>query len=183
MVCLINIIVMENRCSLNKVCFGRGFRKVDPSISAVGFNPTVREKEIAVEIDPVSQFCIESIGEGEDRCYRYRSDISMLLHAKDTANKIGIEGLRYLSESRRTKTSAIQSQLDQMDDQLLLDTVKSRHLQSPSEILAWSESLTQVAHDLEVRAGTEARKKYDEEIAAAAAVSSSSSAGSSDSVE
>lgn len=182
MVCLINIIVMENKYS-NKVCFGRGFREVDPSISAIGFNPTVREKEVAVEIDPVSKFCIESIGEGEDRCYRYRSDISMLLHAKDTANKIGLEGLRYLSESRRTKTSAIQSQLDQMDDQLLLDTVKSRHLQSPSEILAWSESLTQVAHDLEVRAGTEARKKYDEEIAAAAAASSSSSAGSSDSVE
>ena len=107
----------------------------------------------------------------------------MLLHAKDTANKIGIEGLRYLSESRRTKTSAIQSQLDQMDDQLLLDTVKSRHLQSPSEILAWSESLIQVAHDLEVRVGAEAREKYDKEIAAAAATSSSSSSGSSDPVE
>lgn len=159
---------MEKKC-LNKICFGLGFRKVDPSISAVGFNPAVREKEIAVEIDPVSKFCIETTGEAEGKCYRYRSDISMLLHAKDTANKIGIEGLRYLSDSRRTKTSAIQSQLDQMDDQLLLDTVKSRHLQSPSEILAWSESLTQVAHDLEVRAGTETRKKYDEEIAAAAA--------------
>lgn len=168
---------------LDKVCFGRGFRKVDPSVSAVGFNPVLREKEIAVEIDPVSKFCIETVGEGPDKCYRYRSDISMLLHAKDTANKIGIEGLRYLSESRRTKTSAIQSQLDQMDDQLLLDTVKSRHLQSPSEILAWSESLTQVAHDLEVRAGTEARKKYDEEIAAAAAVSSSPSSGPSGSAE
>lgn len=176
------LFVMEKKC-LNKICFGRGFRKVDPSISAVGFNPAVREKEIAVEIDPVSKFCIEIVGEGENKCYRYRSDISMLLHAKDTANKIGVEGLRYLSESRRTKTSAIQSQLDQMDDQLLLDTVKSRHLQSPAEILAWSESLTQVAHDLEVRAGTEARKKYDEEIAAAAAASSSSSSGSSDPVE
>lgn len=182
MVCLINIIVMENNY-LNKVCFGRGFRKVDPSISAVGFNPAVRDKEIAVEIDPVAKFCIESIDAGEDRCYRYRSDISMLLHAKDTANKIGLEGLRYLSESRRTKTSAIQSQLDQMDDQLLLDTVKSRHLQSPSEILAWSESLTQIAHDLEIRSATEARKQYDEEIAAAAAASSSTSAGSSDSAE
>ena len=107
----------------------------------------------------------------------------MLLHAKDTANKIGVEGLRYLSDSRRTKTSAIQSQLDQMDDQLLLDTVKSRHLQSPSEILAWSESLIQVAHDLEVRVGAEAREKYDKEIAAAAAVQSSASSGSSDSVE
>lgn len=165
---------MENKCS-NKVCFGRGFRKVDSSVSAVGFNPVVREKEIAVEIDPVSKFCIETIGEGEDKCYRYRSDISMLLHAKDTANKIGVEGLRYLSESRRTKTSAIQSQLDQMDNQLLLDTVKSRHLQSPSEILAWSESLTQVAHDLETRVGAEARKKYDEEILAVAAARSDSS--------
>jgi hypothetical protein len=173
---------MEKRNS-NKVCFGCGFRKVDLSISAVGFNPALCEKEIAVEIDPVSKFCIETIGEAEDKYYRYRSDISMLLHAKDTANKIGVEGLRYLSESRRTKTSAIQSQLDQMDDQLLLDTVKSRHLQSPAEILAWSESLTQVAHDLETRAGAEARKKYDEEIAAAAAASSSSSSGSSDSVE
>lgn len=175
-------MVMEKNCS-SKICFGRGFRKVDPFYSAVGFNPAVREKEIAVEIDPVSKFCIEEIGEDEDKCYRYRSDISMLLHAKDTANKIGIEGLRYLSESRRTKTSAIQSQLDQMDDQLLLDTVKSRHLQSPAEILAWSESLTQVAHELETRVGAEARKRYDEEIAAAAAASSSSSAGSSDSVE
>ena len=173
---------MEKKCS-NKVCFGRGFRKVDPFISAVGFNPAVREKEIAVEIDPVSKFCIEITGEAEDKCYRYRSDISMLLHAKDTANKIGIEGLRYLSESRRTKTSAIQSQLDQMDDQLLLDTVKSRHLQSPAEILAWSESLTQVARDLETRVVAEARKKYDEEIAAAAAASSSSSVESSDSTE
>lgn len=171
---------MENKC-LNKVCFGRGFRKVDSSISAVGFNPTVREKEIAVEIDPVSKFCVETIGEGEDRYYRYRSDISMLLHAKDTANKIGIEGLRYLSESRRTKTSAIQSQLDQMDEQLLLDTVKSRHLQSPSEILAWSESLTQIAHELETRVGAEARKKYDEEILAAAAARGSSSSESSES--
>ena len=173
---------MEKKC-LDKISFGLGYRQVDPSISAVGFNPSLREKEIAVEIDPVSNFCVETIGEGEDKYYRYLSDISMLLHAKDTDNKIGVEGLRYLSESRRTKTSAIQSQLDQMDDQLLLDTVKSRHLQSPAEILAWSESLTQVAHDLETRAGAEARKKYDEEIAAATAASSSSSVGSSDSTE
>lgn len=139
---------MEKKYS-NKVCFGCGFRKVDLSGSATSFNPALREKEIAVEIDPVSKFCIETVGEGDDKCYRYRSDISMLLHAKDTANKIGIEGLRYLSESRRTKTSAVQSQYDQMDDELLLSTVKSRHLQSSSEILAWSQNLTAIAQDLE----------------------------------
>ena len=70
-----------------------------------------------------------------------------------------------------------------MDDQLLLDTVKSRHLQSPSEILAWSESLIRAAHELEIRVGAEAREKYEKEIAAAAATSSSSSSGSPDPVE
>ena len=174
---------MEKKC-LDKVCFGRGFRKVDPSISAVGFNPAVREKEIAVEIDPVSKFCIESTGEGDDRCYRYRSDISMLLHAKDTANKIGIEGLRYLSESRRTKTSAIQSQFDQMDDELLLSTVKSRHLQSPSEILAWSQSLTTIAQDLEDSVISKIREQNEEEsIESIDASAVASAAGSSVSSE
>lgn len=153
---------MEKKCS-NKICFGRGFRKVDPSISATSFNPSLREKEIAVEIDPVSNFCIEIVGEGDDKYYRYRSDISMLLHAKDTANKIGVEGLRYLSESRRTKTSVIQSQLDQMDDQLLLDTVKSRHLQHPSEILAWSQSLTAIAQDLEASVVSKIREQNEKE--------------------
>lgn len=148
---------------LNKICFGRGFRKVDPSVSATSFNPSLREKEIAVEIDPVSKFCIETVGEGDNKCYRYRSDISMLLHAKDTANKIGIEGLRYLSESRRTKTSAIQSQYDQMDDELLLSTVKSRHLQSPSEILAWSQSLTAIAQDLEASVVSKIREQNEDE--------------------
>ena len=174
---------MENKC-LNKICFGRGFRKVDLSVSAVGFNSAVREKEIAVEIDPVSKFCIETVGEGVDKYYRYRSDISMLLHAKDTANKIGIEGLRYLSESRRTKTSAIQSQLDQMDDQLLLDTVKSRHLQSPSEILAWSQSLTAIAQDLEASVVSKILKQNEEEpikpIVAPAVVSAAGSSVSSE---
>ena len=47
------LFVMKKE-SLNKVCFGHGFRKIDPSISAVGFNPSLREKEIAVEIDPVA---------------------------------------------------------------------------------------------------------------------------------
>lgn len=174
---------MEKKCS-NKVCFGRGFRKVDLSTSAIGFNPVVREKEIAVEIDPVSKFCIETVGEGDDKCYRYRSDISMLLHAKDTANKIGIEGLRYLSESRRTKTSAVQSQLDQMDDELLLATVKSRHLQSPAEILAWSESLVAAARDLESGVVSKIREENEKDkVVNAVDLASGSSAGSSDSAE
>ena len=108
----------------------------------------------------------------------------MLLHAKDTANKIGAEGLRYLSESRRTKTSVIQSQFDQMDDQLLLDTVKSRHLQHPSEILAWSQSLTAIAQDLEVSVISKIREQNEKEsiisVTDSAAISASGSSASSE---
>ena len=135
-------------------------------------------------MDPVSKFCIESTGEGDDRCYRYRSDISMLLHAKDTANKIGVEGLRYLSESRRTKSSAIQSQFDQMDDELLLSTVTSRHLQSSSEILAWSQSLTAIAQDLEAGVVSKIREQNEKEsIESIAAPVDTSAVGSSASAE
>ena len=174
---------MKDKC-LDKICFGCGFRNVDPSVSAVGFNPVLREKEIAVEIDPVSRFCVETIGDGPDKCYRYRSDISMLLHAKDTANKIGVEGLRYLSESRRSKTSAIQSHLDQMDDQLLLDTVKSRHLQHPSEILAWSQNLTAIAQDIEAGVVSKIREQNEKEsITSVPDPSATSASGSSVSSE
>ena len=108
----------------------------------------------------------------------------MLLHAKDTANKIGVEGLRYLSESRRTKSSAIQSQFDQMDDELLLSTVKSRHLQSPSEILAWSQSLTAIAQDLEAGVVSKIREQNEKEsVESIAAPVDTSAVGSSASAE
>ena len=92
--------------------------------------------------------------------------------------------MRYLSESRRTKTSVIQSQLDQMDDQLLLDTVKSRHLQSPSEILAWSQSLTAIAQDLESSVISKVREQNEEsKIQSVVDSAAGSAAGSSASSE
>jgi hypothetical protein len=73
----------------------------------------------------------------------------MLFHAESTAKKIGTEGFRYLTESRRVKTSSTQSVMDNMPTDLILDTVKSRHLQHPSELLAFSEQLSCMAADME----------------------------------
>ena len=39
--------------------------------------------------------------------------------------------------------------MDQMSDAQILDTIKSRHLQSPSELIAWSEYLIEQAKDVE----------------------------------
>lgn len=132
-----------------KPCFGRGFRKIEIH-SDVNLFPSQRPEEICPDISSVESFRIEKDSEDADSPVRIRSDISMLLHAADTAKKIGASGLQYLMNTKRTKTSAFQSQLDSMNlsDDEILSMVKSRHLQSPSEILAWSESINELAEDL-----------------------------------
>ena len=133
-----------------KPCFGRGFRKIEV-FSDVTLFPSQRPEEICPDISPVEAFRVERDSDDLDSPVRLRSDISMLFHAADTAKKIGASGLQYLMNTKRTKASSFQSQLDSMDlsDDEILSMVKSRHLQSPSEILAWSESINELAEDLE----------------------------------
>lgn len=73
----------------------------------------------------------------------------MLLHAADMAKKYGPNFVQSMIDMRRPKSSAIQSQMDQMSDAQILDTVKSRHLQSPSELISWSEYLMEQAKAIE----------------------------------
>lgn len=133
--------------------FGCGYRMVDRAecFSAKSFYPSVREEEITLDVDNVDLFRIDKVEHtDETQSYiRIRSDISMLFHAESTAKKIGIEGFRYLAESRRIKTSSTQSVMDNMPTDLILDTIKSRHLQHPSELLAFSEQLSCMAADME----------------------------------
>nr|DAV77524.1 MAG TPA: hypothetical protein [Microviridae sp.] len=132
-----------------KPCFGRGFRKIEV-FSDVTLFPSQRPEEICPDISPVEAFRVERDSDDPDSPVRFRSDISMLFHAADTAKKIGPAGLQYLMNTKRTKTSSFQSQLDSMNlsDDEILSMVKSRHLQHPSEILAWSESINELAEDL-----------------------------------
>lgn len=132
-----------------KPCFGRGFRKIEV-FSDVTLFPSQRPEEICPDISPVEAFRVERDPDDPDSPVRFRSDVSMLFHAADTAKKIGASGLQYLMNTKRTKSSSFQSQLDSMNlsDDEILSMVKSRHLQSPSEILAWSESINELAEDL-----------------------------------
>lgn len=133
--------------------FGCGYRLIDRAecFSAKSFFPSVREGEVSLDIDNVDLFRIDKVehSDSSDSYCRVRSDISMLFHAESTAKKIGAEGFRYLSESRRIKTSSTQSVMDTMPTELILDTIKSRHLQHPSELLAFSEQLSCMAADME----------------------------------
>lgn len=132
------------------VCFGPGYRKREP-IREVCLCPICAssEPDIVLEELPTEPFRFEKAGTNEDEFVRIRSDVSMLLHAADMAKKYGTGFVQSMIDMRRPKSSSIQSQMDQMTDDQILDTIKSRHLQSPSELIAWSEYLTEQARDVE----------------------------------
>lgn len=162
------------------LCFGRGFRKVIPAQSVRGYFALAPE-EIQPSIDVTEKFRFEDCGCNDKPRYRVRSDVSMLLHAADTAKKIGAAGMQYLMESKRTKVSSVQSSLDALNptDDELLAMVKSRHLQHPSEILAFVESINELAEEMK----SDALKAIENEKVAASSSVVDDSAGQSVSVE
>lgn len=134
----------------NVFLFGPGFRKFEPVRSVSAF-PSQRPEEIAPEIDPVEQFRFEKLESSDGvLSYRIRSDVSMLLHAADLAKRVGISTAQRFMDSKSPHSSLLQEQLDELNpsDDELLSMVKSRHLQHPSEILDWVESINELAEDM-----------------------------------
>ena len=133
-----------------KFCFGPGYRKSE-FVRDIQLCPICAssEPDIVLEELPTEPFRFEKIGTEDNEAVRIRSDVSMLLHASDMAKKYGSGFVQSMIDMRRPKSSPIQSQMDQMSDAQILDTIKSRHLQSPSELIAWSEYLIEQAKDVE----------------------------------
>lgn len=106
------------------------------------------EPDIVLEELPTEPFRFESIGTEPNEAFRIRSDVSMLLHAADMAKKYGTGFVKSMIDLRRPKSSTLQSEMDLMSDTQILDTIKSRHLQSPSELIAWSEHIIDQAKSI-----------------------------------
>lgn len=156
------------------VSFGPGYRKYTP-IREIQICPICAssEPDIVLEELPTEPFRFEKSGiEGEDEIIRIRSDVSMLLHAADMAKKYGSGFVQSMIDMRRPKSSPLQSHMDQMSDSQILDTIKSRHLQSPSELIAWSEYLVEQAKSIEDEV---ARMSLEKEASAAEESSESQS--------
>lgn len=141
-------------------CFGPGYRKCTP-VREVQICPICAssEPDIALETLPTEPFRFETVGIEENEAIRIRSDVSMLLHAADMAKKYGPGFVQSIFDTHRPKSSHLQSQMDQMSDAQILDTIKSRHLQSPSELIAWSEYLIDQAKYIEDEASRIALEK------------------------
>lgn len=136
----------------NARCFGPGYKSFI-SVREIQFCPICAspEPDICLEELPTERFRFERCGELDDSdCpVRVRSDVSMLLHAADMAKKYGSNFVQSMINSKKPKSSSIQESMDKMSDAQILDTVKSRHLQSPSELIAWSEYLMDQVRSIE----------------------------------
>ena len=106
---------------------------------------------VAPEFDSTEQLCVE-IDETDETCpVRYTSDVRLILHTRDLASRAGLAVASKFGQSKQS-ASQIQQIMDKMSDDDLLETVRSRHVQSPSEIIAWSKELSARALELESQA-------------------------------
>lgn len=139
---------------------------------------------VAPEFDSTEELRVEIDDTDESRPVRYTSDVRLLLHTKDLASRAGLAVASKFGQNKQS-TSQIQQVMDTMSDNDLLATVRSRHIQSPSEIIAWSKDLASYAENLESRAqelidaetskqNAEQIKQNAEQVEAAAAPAASS---------
>lgn len=144
-----------------------------------GLVPNVEPDAFAVapEFDSTEQLRVEIYDTEEDCPVRYTSDIRLILHTKDLASRAGLAVVSKFGQSKQS-SSQIQQIMDTMSDDDLLATVRSRHVQAPSEIIAWSKDLSAYAENLEAQAQElidVENAKQEAEKAAAAPVDTASS--------
>lgn len=144
-----------------------------------GLIPNVAPDAFAVapEFDSTEQLRVE-IYDTEETCpVRYTSDVRLILHTKDLASRAGFAVASKFGQGKQS-ASQIQQIMDRMSDDDLLATVRSRHVQAPSEIIAWSKELSVYAENLESQAqeliDAENSKQEVEKAAAASAGAASS---------
>lgn len=132
---------------------------------------------VAPEFDSTEELRVEIDDTDESRPVRYTSDVRLLLHTKDLASRAGLSLASKFGQSKQS-ASQFQQLMDKMSDDDLLATVRSRHVQAPSEIIAWSKELSAYAEHLESQAqeliDAETAKREAEKADAASAESASS---------
>ena len=107
------------------------------------------------------------------RGYRIVSDISLIFDQK-RLNSLSPDSVRSWLNTLQGGTS--EPALSGLSDDQLLMFVKSRHIQSPSDLKAWSDHLISIGSDLHADAESVLNEIEEQRIAAKAAEVASSSA-------
>lgn len=155
------------------------FNSLESLEQGSGLVPNVEPDAFAVapEFDCTEELRVEIDDTDETRPVRHTSDVRLILHTKDLASRAGLAVASKFGQGKQSP-SQIQQMMDTMSDDDLLATVRSRHIQSPSEIIAWSKELSAYAEHLESQAQDlidVENARQDVEKADAASAGSSSS--------
>ena len=160
------------------------FNSLESLEQGCGLIPNVAPDAFAVapEFDCTEELRVEIDDTDETRPVRYTSDVRLILHTKDLASRAGLAIASKFGQSNRS-ASQIQQIMDKMSDDDLLATVRSRHVQAPSEIIAWSKELSAYAETLESHAqelidAENAKQEADKQEAEKAAAASADTASS-----
>lgn len=81
----------------------------------------------------------------EDGCIHMNSDVNLLMNAERIRSQIGEENYLNIVRSIQPSRSPYKQKFD---DDALIETLKSRYLQSPAEVDAWMASLDQKYQDM-----------------------------------
>ena len=109
--------------------------------------------------------------ENEDGSYRIVADVTLLFNEDRIINDLGEDNLRNLVRSMQTNPSSPYVDSGLTDEQLM-ETVKSRYLQSPSEVRTWLETLVDKADIVRSDYESMVEEARAAEIAKAAAAAS-----------
>lgn len=155
------------------------FNSLESLEQGSGLTPNVISDafSVAPRFDSTEELRVE-IDETDESCpVRYTSDVRLILHTKDLASRAGLAIVSKFGQGGQS-ASQIQQIMDRMSDDDLLATVRSRHIQAPSEIISWSRELSAYAENLEARAqdliNAENAKQETEKAVAASAETVSS---------
>lgn len=150
------------------------FNSLESLEQGSGLVPNIEPDAFAVapQFDSTEELRVEIDDTDESRPVRYTSDVRLILRTKDLVSRAGLAVASKFGQSKQSP-SQIQQIMDTMSDDDLLATVRSRHIQAPSEIIAWSRELSAYAEHLESQAqeliDVETAKQETENAAAASA--------------
>lgn len=100
--------------------------------------------------------------DGEQQAGYMSDDIYLLFNQQRLAKSLGTDTVNAWLESLQPRSDALASLRAKCSDDELLSLVKSRYIQSPCELLAWSEYLNNNMSDLLAKVGEPAPAPVDE---------------------
>lgn len=118
------------------------------------FNLTLSQLVTPNIVDPL---CVDKHldSEGKVRSISFTSDVSLLFNQQRLESSLGADGVKKFFDSLSSRSPALSALRSKCSDKDLLAMCKSRYLQAPCEVLAWSEYLNanyeSLLHDIRSR--------------------------------